>query len=405
MLQLSYQYKIKTQRGSMMKKTLLASSLIAAILSSQAQASDINFSGYGSIRGGLLVNDDITPQYFGYDDKVDFKNESLFALQAKATLNEKWNATIVLQARGEEDFDLEARWAYLSYQYSPDTTISFGRFALPYFRNSDTQDIGYSHNYSRMPTAIYLGEEYDIIEGVRIMHTTLVGDGDLTFKGSFGSFSGEVSNTGFELDNILQASVDYTYEWFSVFAGVLTADASFDNKASFDGGLMQSLPGYTVANGVAFNPSNVAVYNMKDLYADEDSALYWTTGFTIDYENWLFNAEYAAYEIDDSFIEETQVMYVSLGYRFDKAVVSFVHQDFDFNYGYEQANSTDPYINAFVVGTTDSLFKPDAYDAQGIHLRYDLDQGVALKLEYTVINNDLADESASLVTFGVDFIY
>ncbi len=388
-----------------MRKTLLASSLMAAMLASQAQASDINFSGYGSIRGGLLVNDDITPQFFGYDDQVDFKNESLFALQVKATLNEQWNATIVLQARGEENFDVEARWAYLNYQYSPETTISFGRFALPYFRNSDTQDIGYSHNYSRLPKSIYLGEEYDIIEGIRIMHSTFVGDGDLTFKGSFGSFSGAVNGVGFELDTILQGSIEYSYEWFSIFAGVLTGDATFDTQASFDASLMQTLPGYAVSNGVAFNPNNDAVYNMADLYAEEDQALYWSTGFTIDHENWLFNAEYAAYDIDDSFIEETQVMYVSLGYRFDKAVVTFVHQDYDFDYTYEQASSADPFINAFVIGATDSFFKPDSYDAQGIHFRYDADQGVAYKLEYTIINNELANESASLVTFGVDFIY
>tara|TARA_R110000737_G_C14579105_1_gene485369 strand:- start:228 stop:1400 length:1173 start_codon:yes stop_codon:yes gene_type:complete len=390
-----------------MKKTLLATGLMAAILSSQVQASDINFSGYGSIRGGLLVNDDITPQYFGYDDKVDFKNESLFALQAKAHLNDKWNATIVLQARGEEDFKVEARWAYLNYQLSPETTLTFGRFALPYFRNSDTQDIGYSHNYSRLPTSIYLGEEYDIIEGIRVMHSTFIGDGDITFKGSYGSFSGEVSGFGFELDNILQASVDYTYEWFSVFAGVLSADASVDNQASFNGGLSAALGpfGYSVDNGMALNPGGVAVYDMENLYADDDSAFYWSTGFTIDYENWLLNAEYAAYDIDDSFVEETKVMYVSLGYRFDKAVVSFVHQDYDTSFGYEQASSADPFINAFIVGTTDSIYRPDAYDAQGIHLRYDADEGIAYKLEFTVINNDLADESASLVTFGVDFIY
>ncbi|MGB2741091.1 MAG: hypothetical protein WBC60_11135 [Cognaticolwellia sp.] len=388
-----------------MKKTLLASSLMAAILSSHAQASDIDFSGYGSIRGGMLVNDDITPQYYGYDDNIDFKNESLFALQAKANLNDEWNATIVLQARGEDDFDLEARWAYLSYQFSPDTTISFGRFALPYFRNSDTQDIGYSHNYSRLPTAIYIGEEFDIIEGVRVIHSTLIGDGDLTFKGSFGSFSGELNNAGFELDNIIQASVEYTYEWFSIFAGVLSADVSIDAKAGFDTGLTQSLPGYTVIDGVAFNPNNIAVYDMNELYADEENGLYLSTGFTIDYENWLFNAEYAVYDIDDAFTQETEAMYVSLGYRFDKAVISFVHQDFDINFDYKPANSADPYINAFAVTAIDGFFKPDSYDAQGLHLRYDLDQGVAVKLEYTVINNDFADESASLVTFGVDFVY
>jgi hypothetical protein len=388
-----------------MKKTLITSSLIATILSSQVQGSDIDFSGFGSIRGGMLVNDDITPQFFGYDDNVDFKNESLFALQTKANLNDEWSATIVLQARGEDEFDVSARWAYLNYQYSPETTISIGRFALPYFRNSDTQDIGYSHNYSRLPTSIYLGEEYDIIEGIRVMHSTLVGDGDITFKGSYGSFSGEVNDNGFELDNILQASVDYTYEWFSVFAGFLTADATIDITERFDVGLTQALPGYSINDGVTFNPNNDAVYNMADLYAQEDRALYLSTGFTIDYENWLFNAEYATYNIDDSFLEETEVMYVSLGYRFDKAVISFVHQDFDINSDYKQANSPDPFVNAFVVGATDGFFNPDPYDAQGIHLRYDAAQGVAYKLEFTVINNDLADESASLVTFGIDFIY
>lgn len=391
------------------EKTLLAPSLMAAILSSSVQASDIDFSGYGSIRGGVLVDDDITPRYYGYDDKVDFKNESLFALQAKATLNEKWNATIVLQARGEKDFDLEARWAYLSYQYSPDTSISVGRFALPYFRNSDTQDIGYSHNYSRLPTAIYLGEEYDIIEGVRIMHTALVGDGDITFKGSFGSFSGQASGYDFELDNILQASAEYTYEWFSVFVGLLSADATFTGiDEVFNNGLESSLGGFgyqVTENGMVLNPGGANVYDMNELYAHEESTLYWTTGFTIDYENWLFNAEYATYDIDDSFVEETKVMYVALGYRFDKAVVSFVHEDYKIDSDYDKANSADPYINAFVVSATDNLFASNSYDAQGIHLRYDLDQGVALKFEYTLINNDLADKSASLVTFGVDFIY
>lgn len=391
-----------------MKKTLIASGLLSAILASNVYATDINFSGYGSIRGGLLVNDDITPGYFGYDDKVDFKNESLFALQAKANLNDAWNATIVLQARGEDDFDLEARWAYLSYELSPETTLSFGRFALPYFRNSDTQDVGYSHNYSRLPKSIYLGEEYDIIEGVRVMHSTFVGDGDLTLKGSFGSFSGQVNDVDFDLDNIIQASAEYTYEWFSIFAGILSAEASFDTKASLNAGLEATLPGYTVTDGIVFTPSALgakAVYNMEDLYADEDSTLYWTTGITIDHNNWLINAEYAAYDIDDSFIEETQVMYFSVGYRFDKAVVSFVHQDFDYSFDYEQANSIDPYVNAFVKGTTDSLLKDNSYDAQGIHLRYDADQGVAYKFEYTRINNDLSNESADLVTFGVDFVY
>lgn len=47
-----------------MKISLLATSLVVALISSHTQASDINLSGYGSIRGGLLVNDNITPPVF-----------------------------------------------------------------------------------------------------------------------------------------------------------------------------------------------------------------------------------------------------------------------------------------------------------------------------------------------------
>ncbi len=87
-------------------------------------AADINFSGYGSIRAGMLLNDNFIPPIYGYTDKVNFKNESLFALQASSQLNKDWNATILLQASGQDDFRIEAKWAYLSYAVTPEIQIS-----------------------------------------------------------------------------------------------------------------------------------------------------------------------------------------------------------------------------------------------------------------------------------------
>ena len=390
-----------------MKKAYLAMLIAGVMVSENSNAVEVNFSGYGSIRAGTLVNDDITPARYGYEDEIEFKNESLFALQTNATVNDKWNATLVLQARGNEDFDVEARWAYLSYQYSAETSFSFGRFALPYFWNSDTQDIGYSHNYSRLPKSIYLGEEYDVIEGVRVIHATYIGDGDLTLKGSFGSFSGEVSEIDFELDTIIQASAQYTYdEWFSVFAGVLSADATFKNQERLDGLIAGSLPGYTITNGVLSNPANASVYNMEDFYAVEDSTLYWTVGFSVEQGQWLLGAEYVSYEIDDSFSEETQAFYVSLGYRIsERLVATAVYHELDQSFDYEQAKSSDPLVNAVIRGVTDGIYSDDAFDTKGIHFRYDADQGIAYKFEFSQITNELADDSANLVTLGIDFVF
>ncbi|WP_286262645.1 porin [Thalassotalea atypica] len=392
-----------------MNKSKLAIVIGALIFSNATLASEINFSGYGSIRGGLVLDDDHYPRNFNYDDKVDFKNQSVFALQAQAQINDDWNATVVLQASGHEDFEVEARWAYLNYQLTPETIFTFGRFALPYFRHSDTQDVGFSHDYSAMPRSIYRGQDFDVIEGIRVMHSTFIGDGDITFKGSYGSFSGQTATANgdvdTELNNIVQLSAEYTYEWFSMYVGAVSAKTNVDIDDQLDYHLMSSLSGYTIDNGVAYNPNNIPVYNMSELYVDEDDALYLSTGVTFDFDQWVFNAEYATYQVEDSFSEASTSVYASLGYRFDKTTVSFVVEDQNFGEDYDSAKSSDPIVNSYLKAVNDSFARPSEYDSQGIHVRYDAFAGVAYKFEYTYATDDLEDKGASVVTFGLDFIF
>jgi hypothetical protein len=392
-----------------MNKSRLAIAIGALILSSTTLAGDIDFSGYGSVRGGIVLDDEHYPNNFYYDNKVDFKSQSTFALQAQAQLNKDWSATIVLQASGQNDFDVVARWAYLNYELSPETTVSFGRFALPYFRNSDTQDVGYSHDYSVMPRAVYRGQEFDVIEGVRVLHSTFIGDGDLTVKGSFGSFSGYTDTANGPIDTdintIMQLSAEYTYEWFSLYFGVLNADTSIDINEQLDSKLMASLPGYNVNNGIAYDVNGMAVYDMSGLYIDEDDALYVSTGVTLDYEQWIFNAEYATYQVEDSFSEQSEAYYVSLGYRYGNTTITLVHEDLSYGDDYDSATSSDVMVNSYLMAVNDSFARPNEYDSQGIHVRYDASEGVALKFEYTYATDHLEDESASVVTFGVDFVF
>ncbi|MFD2166561.1 hypothetical protein ACFSJY_09810 [Thalassotalea euphylliae] len=392
-----------------MKKSLLATLVASTCLSAAASAVEINFNGYGSIRGGMTLDDDHFPVSFPYDDDIDFKSESLFALQTTAVLNQEWSAVLVMQARGEEDFDLEARWAYLNYQFSPETTLSFGRFALPYFRHSDTQDIGYSHNYTRMPTAIYRGQDFDVIEGVRVMHSTFVGDGDLTIKASFGAFDGNgdtaLGVVDTELNNIIQFSADYTYEWFSIYAGALFSEISLSISPLLDANLEGALPGYMVENSIVFNPAGEAVYDMNDTYIDEDDVTYFTVGSTIDYNNWLLNLEFATSEIKDSFSESTEQVYGSVGYRFGDWVVTGVFEKVSYDYENDSASSQDPFVNVWARGVTDAFLLPNEYDAQGIHFRYDAAAGIAYKFEYTNVHSEAVDEDTGIVSFGLDFVF
>lgn len=392
----------------MFKKSLLGL-VLASTFAPSAFAADINFSGYGSIRGGMLLDDNFTlPEIFPYDDKMDFESESLFALQAQTKLNDKWSATVVMQAAGKKDFDLEARWAYVNYKYSPNTTLTFGRFAMPFFRSSDTKDIGYSHNFSRMPASVYIDLDAAVIEGIRASHTAFVGDGDITFKASYGSWDGEVRANGglrgaSEMNDILQLSAEYNWEWLSLFVGGFVGKWSSDLDAAVNAALP---PGYSLEDGHAINPEGEAVYDMSRLYLDEDTAKYVSAGVAIDYNNFLFNAEIAHFGIDDSMDSLDDSYFVALGYRFDETVVSLVHQNREADVSLDQTDGlTDPVLKAYIDGFIGSIGPAADFTSNGVHVRYDIAPRVALKGEITNIQSDFVDEDVNLVTFGVDFVF
>ena len=52
------------------------------------------------------------------------KNESVFALQLTADLQEKLSATAQIVARGENDFDADFEWAYITYEFSDELQLS-----------------------------------------------------------------------------------------------------------------------------------------------------------------------------------------------------------------------------------------------------------------------------------------
>lgn len=398
----------------MFNRKLLA--LASLVISQQLSASEINFSGYGSLRGGALLDDDVTQVFFAYDDdELDFKSESLFAFQASTQLNEDWSATLLMQAAGKDDFDLKAQWAYVNYQMTPNTRLTFGRFALPYFRNSDTAEIGYSHNYSRLPTAVYDKRDFSVIEGVRFSHDTFIGDGDLNLKASFGAWDGALDSPvgplSSKMDNIMQLSANYNWEWLTLFVGGFWGDWTAELDPIIDASVIGTLglfgqSGYSISQGFLQNPAGNNVLNMGDLYLEDDVASFISAGIGIDYENILFDVEYARSGVDDSLAAIDEQYFISLGYRIDDWVVSYVHQVRDEAKGGDQTKSAaEPIVKAATDAFVEAFQGDFYFKANGLHLRYDVAPGIAYKFEYSRIHNTSADEDMDLITFGIDFVF
>lgn len=123
--------RIYTNHGDAMRhqyKALTTGIMLA--LSSPVYA-DINFNGFARIAAGSTLESG--EKLLGYEDSLDFQNESLFALQASADLGEGLSATAQLMSRGRDDFNLEVEWAYLSYELTENTRVNAGHLRLPFF--------------------------------------------------------------------------------------------------------------------------------------------------------------------------------------------------------------------------------------------------------------------------------
>ena len=121
---------------------------------------------------------------------MTFKDESLFALQARANLGDGLSATIQLMAEGVNEFEAEAKWAYLTYELNDQHSVSAGRFANPIFFQSQYEKVGFAHNYSRLPKAVYIGFDFSTIEGIALDSSFLLGDYSLDTKLLYGNWQG-----------------------------------------------------------------------------------------------------------------------------------------------------------------------------------------------------------------------
>ena len=219
-----------------MKKCKVAL-LIAGVCCSMSSMAEVKFNGFASIKAGVLFDDptdlnsngviDDEEMILGglYDEDLSFKPESVFALQVYSDLGEGLSFTAQLFAEGRSDFDLEARWVYLSFELTDEWKVNVGRMVLPMFYKSESEKIGYTVTGNRLPRSVYDDFDFAVVEGVRLNNSTEVGDwtinssfGYYSWEGDFGTSNGDF-NTSF--DNIISVSAEFTYDWLTLFAGGL----------------------------------------------------------------------------------------------------------------------------------------------------------------------------------------
>lgn len=384
----------------MLKKSLIAATL-STLLAAPAYA-DLTINGFASIKAGMTLDSDDT--LYGYDDSLDFKNESLFAVQMMSDLGEKLSVTAQLMGRGNEDFDVGFEWAFISYQLTDDVRINAGRLRTPFYKYSDYRDVGYAYDWLRVPQGVY-GLGFDNIEGVSLYHTTQLGSFDSSLQLVAGAYDGEARISGTdvnaEIENILGVTWELGKDWYSFRAAYLIGKVSVGAEA------VQLQPGVTF--GDFFAGLSTAGFGalVNEIDINEEDGAFLGLGFTADKNDWLLVAEYTLVEVDNSFISDQKNFYVSIGHRFD-SITPYV------SYEKEDNEAKTEIYTPYLATLPPQLLLPVAGIVQSqareattynIGLRYDFHPSAAFKVQYSSEDNELADLRQDVLAFGVDVVF
>ncbi len=366
-----------------MKKHLISITLASALTSASLHA-EIHLSGFASIVGGVTTSSD--ERLYNYDDNFDFKQGSLVALQASSDLENGLGVTIQLMAKGQDDWDTEFKWAYVSYDASDNLRILAGRQRIPFYMYSGFLDVSYAYAWIEPPKGVY-DVIFDTFDGLGAVYTTNFGNVDASFHGVFGRNTDELDALGEiitpEFNNIAGLATTLTYDWLTLRAGYFVADLvmPFNSLNTLAAGWQQA--------GFDDIADNTRI--------EDDSATFLEFGFQINLDAIIVVAEYTELEADNVPIADDESYYIMVGYQFDQVLVHVTYgadEGTIDNYTSDIPYGLDPGLD-FLKGSTEGVLasQKEKQNYFSFGVRYDFHDSAALKLEYTDFSDDINSNS------------
>lgn len=367
-----------------------------------ATAAELHWSGFGSIVGGVAVHQEdlaggadsvfkANPTLDGfsdgyYDDSINFRPDSNIGLQATADLGDGLVATTQLVAKGANNFEVDAEWAYVSYEFSDNFTGMIGRQRTPFYFYSDYIDVSYAYHWLRQPMELY-GEGISRYEGISGFYTGNAGDWDYEIQGYFGSGNNEHTETGHVyLEDAGGLVFRITNGEWSYRASVHGAEGWLDYSDTFVGSELMGEE----------DPTHFRFYSLGANYDRGDYfALVEVTLLTADEFAQIDSAGGPTFDTRESWM-------MSAGYRINEFTphITFSSRETEFT-----ADAGGP-----AAGLAD---KTKATQTVNVGVRWDFHPSAAFKVDYTHVTDESDDEfltngkvgEVSVLAAGVDFVF
>jgi hypothetical protein len=385
----------------MNKKSITVALAVALAAGAPVASAGVTINGFGQVIAGTTGDDTDTMPERNFNSDVDFKEESLFAVQISADINERVDVVGQLLARGYNDFDAELAWAYAAIKFDSGWNLKVGRQRTPFYRYSDFLDVGYAHPWVRTPLPVY-NTPWSNMDGLGLSRNRMMGENWFSqFQIQYGEYRGDARFGGTIYDGTLKdfwgLSWDMEYkEWLSFRAAYFTAETSLDGTS------LDQLSAVLVSSGLS------ALASRMDY--QQDKGEFRNLGFKAERNAWMLVGEYTLLTLADSIVSDKKDWYLSGAWRFGNLQPSIT-------VGHRKA---DPVSEVYAgIPTTSPLFptifgavQSDAYDDRyyGLGLRWDFASNIAFKADYTRFSSDTdvrftSRDGAGLISAGLVFTF
>lgn len=270
-------FDVKTKGACQMcvSKFHYAASLccILAIAAGAANAGETQLSGFGSFIVGLSNNDEHGLYEDYATESLDFKPNSLAAIQAFNQINDKASVTVQVVARGLDGWDADIAWAYVRYQPRTDLAWKLGRMSSPFYLYSDSKNIGFSYPWISPPYSVY-NLPFNSMDGADIIYSRPLGAADLQVQAYVASSNdipkdGTYKDMEIEIRNGFGVNAEITWQAWKFRYGYNAADIYVDFSDAPLGQALLVISNGIRAEGYAAVADN---YLMQDDYLDFQSA-------------------------------------------------------------------------------------------------------------------------------------
>lgn len=337
---------------------------LSARLSEQNPISsiDLNVSGYINVAAVATNNvkdaagNELT--YRGVGQEVDYRSLSSAGLQLTARVNDQLSGTIQMLAEGEEDYDVDAEWAYLAYQLTPSLTVRGGRLVIPLYMHSQYYTVGFAYPWVSLPQEVYNLAPVRTMDGVDVSYQFDTGSIAHRLNGYHGAVQANLGGLEFSMRDIVGINLASNWGDLSTWLSYAGAEANLDLSSQFGGPTPYDVEGeYAYFNGVGFQYDNGSL---------------------------LFMAERAEVTFTNNWGASNEAYYTTLGYRV-AAVTPYLTWATVEDRGYNEV-SDDP-AAAFLYNTQATHQKSWTFG-----VRTDLADSLAVKVEVSRYY-DLGDAS------------